>query len=121
MKKNIILICVTLLLVVVGSGISLGSDSPVWWPQALTEAEKAGYALTTPEDIQALQDSGQDHLILDVRPDYEYGSGHIPSAKNFEIHLGDRLDMKPDRKEAFNKVLGADQNRTIVIYCRSFR
>ena len=121
MKKSIILICITFLLVVVASGKSPGSDSPVWWPQALTEAEKDGYALTTPEDVQALQDSGRDHLILDVRPDYEYGSGHIPGAENFEIHLGDRLDMKPDRKEAFNRLLGPDQNRMIVIYCRSFR
>ena len=121
MKKNIILICITSLLVVVAAGSSLGSESPVWWPQALTEAEREGYALTTPEDIQALYDLNQDHPILDVRPDYEYQSGHIPGAENFEIHLGDRLDMKPDRKAAFKRILGPDQNRMIVIYCRSFR
>jgi 3-mercaptopyruvate sulfurtransferase SseA len=121
MKKNIIRICITILLVVVASDGSLGSDSPVWWPQAVTEAENDRYALTTPEDILTLGDSNQDHLILDVRPDYEYESGHIPDAENFEIHLGDRLDMKLDRKEAFRKVLGPDQNRIIVIYCRSFR
>ena len=121
MKKSIILIYITFLLVVFISGSSQGSDSPVWWPQALTEAEREGYALTTPDVIQALQSSDQDHLILDVRPDYEYESGHIPGAENFEIHLGDRLEMKPDRRDAFRKVLGPDQNRVIVIYCRSFR
>jgi len=121
MKKNIILICITSLLVVVAPGSSLGGESPVWWPQALTEAEKEGYALTTPEDTQALYDSNQDHLVLDVRPDYEFQSGHIPGAENFEIHLGDRLEMKQDRKEAFKKILGSDLDRLIVIYCRSFR
>jgi rhodanese-related sulfurtransferase len=109
------------LLGVVNPGRSLGSENPVWWPKALTTAEKEGYALTTPEHVQALQDPDQDLLILDVRPDYEYGSGHIPGAVNFEIHLGDRLEMKPERKEAFKNILGPDHHRMIVIYCRSFR
>jgi 3-mercaptopyruvate sulfurtransferase SseA len=121
MKKNIIPICFSILLIFMAAGASMGSEGPVWWPQAVKEAENDGYALTKPEDILALGDSNQDHLMLDVRPDYEYESGHIPGAENFEIHLGDRLDMKPERKEAFRKVLGPDQNRIVVIYCRSFR
>ena len=35
--------------------------------------------------------------------------------------LGDRLGLKPQKANAFEKFLGADKNRVIVIYCRSFR
>ncbi len=94
---------------------------PVWWSSALTEAQKDGYALTSPEEIQALYASGGDYSMLDVRPDYEFKAGHLPGAKNFEIDLGDRLELKPQKAKAFEKVLGTDKNRVIVIYCRSFR
>jgi len=121
MKRIIVLIASVLFLVVVFGSQAWCSETPSWWPQALKEAQKDGYMLTTPQESQALYDSGDNFLIVDVRPDYEYKGGHIPRAENFEIDLGDRLDMKPEKKEAFANVLGADKNRLIVIYCRSFR
>ena len=102
-------------------GRSWSKDNPVWWPSALAESQKDGYALTTPQEIQNLYTSGTNHIIVDVRPDYEFKAGHLPGAKNFEIDLGDRLDLKPQKADAFSKVLGTDKNREIVIYCRSFR
>jgi hypothetical protein len=38
---------------------------------------------------------------VDVRPDYEFKTGHLPGAKNFEIDLGDWLDLKPQKADAF--------------------
>ena len=121
MRKTIILPTVLILLVLVFTGPSWSRDNPVWWSSALAEAQKDGYALTTPQEIQCLNASGDNYFIVDVRPDYEFKAGHLPGAKNFEIDLGDRLDLKPQKAEAFRKVLGTDKNREIVIYCRSFR
>ena len=121
MKKTVILSSILILLVVVVSGPSWGKDNPVWWPSALAESRKDGYVLTTPGEIQTLYASGNNFFVVDVRPDYEFKTGHLPGAKNFEIDLGDRLGLKPEKADAFKKVLGVDKNRLIVIYCRSFR
>jgi len=121
MRKTIILPTVLILLVLVFTGRSWSVDTPVWWPSALAEAQKDGYALTTPEETQSLYASGSNFFIVDVRPDYEFKAGHLSGAKNFEIDLGDRLELKPQKANAFKKVLGTDKNRLIVIYCRSFR
>ena len=121
MKKTFILPSILILLALVVIGPSWGKDNPVWWPSALAESQKDGYALTTPEEIESLYASGNDFFMVDVRPDYEFKTGHLPGAKNFEIDLGDRLELKPQKADAFKKVLGVDKNRLIVIYCRSFR
>ena len=121
MKKTVILSSILILLVLVVIGPSWSKDTPVWWPSALAEAQKDGYALTTPQETQALYASGNNFFMVDVRPDYEFKAGHLPGAKNFEIDLGDRLDLKPQKAEAFRKILGTDKSRLIVIYCRSFR
>jgi len=121
MRKPFILPTILILMVLVFVSPSWSSDNPVWWPSALAEAQKDGYSLTTPDEIQALYESSDNYFIVDVRPDYEFKAGHLPGAKNFEIDLGDRLGLKPQKADAFEKILGADKNRVIAIYCRSFR
>ena len=121
MRKSFILPPILILMVLIFSDPSWSKEVPVWWPAALTEAQKDGYVLTTPEAIQDLYDSGNEFSIVDVRPDYEFNAGHLLGAKNFEIDLGDRLGLKPQKAEAFKKILGADKDRLIVLYCRSFR
>ena len=121
MKKSFIPQLITILLVLAFTGPTWGKENPVWWTSALAEAQKDGYALITPEEIKALIDSKKDFLMVDVRPDYEFKTGHLPGAKNFEIDLGDRLGLKPQKAGAFEQVLGGDKHRLIVIYCRSFR
>ena len=121
MKKTLILSSIFILLVLIFIGPSWSKDTPVWWPSALAEAQKDGYTLTTPQEIQTLYASGNNFFMVDVRPDYEFKTGHLPGAKNFEIDLGDRLGLKPQKAGAFEKVLGGDKHRLVVIYCRSFR
>ena len=121
MRKTFILPSILILLVLVAIGPSWSKGTPVWWPSAIAEAQKDGYALTTPQEIQNLYASGNNFFMVDVRPDYEFKTGHLPEAKNFEIDLGDRLDLKPQKADAFRKILGTDKGRLIVIYCRSFR
>ena len=120
-KKTVTLSSILILLVLVVNGPSWCQDTPVWWLSALTEAQKDGYSLISPAEFQALNASGSDYSMVDVRPDYEFKTGHLPRAKNFEIDLGDRLELKPQKAKAFEEVLGTDKARVIVIYCRSFR
>jgi hypothetical protein len=83
MKKAIIQSSIIILLVLAVTDPARSQETPVWWPSALAEAQKDGYVLTTPDEIQALYASSENYLIVDVRPDYEFKAGHLPGAKNF--------------------------------------
>ena len=98
-----------------------GEGTPLWWHQAMDEADENGFVLMSPEELKDDMDSSHDILLLDVRPDYEYESGHIPQAVNVEFHLGDRLQLEPEKEQNLVEILGKDKDRKIVIYCRSFR
>ncbi len=96
-------------------------DLPLWWLDTLKRAGTGGYNLITFQEFKDLIQSGKDFILLDVRPDYEYKDGHIAGALNFEFHLGHRSNLEPERAEALKTLLGPDQDRLIVTYCRSFR
>jgi len=114
-------VSIAVMILTIMAAPSFAEKPPLWWPQALDEARGAGYSLITPEGLKAVQKAGEVFLLLDVRPDYEYRSGHIPGALNFEFHLGDRLRMERGKEEAFRRMLGPDRGRKVVIYCRNFR
>ena len=59
---------------------------PVWWPSALAEAQKDGYVLTTPDEIQALYHR---HLPSDFRV---YNECHA-----LLVRLGNRLCRRVPR------------------------
>ena len=62
--------------------------------------------MTTAELAERLEQSGEDVLLLDVRPEREYREGHIPRARSLPVdELEDRLDELPEDRE-------------IVAYCR---
>lgn len=99
---------------------ALADDHPVWWDDALHEGEMGHYEVL---DYEAMRHAVDNHnaLLLDVRPDYEFERGHIPGAANFEFHPGHAMDFPKERREAFKELAGPDKDRTIIIYCRSFR
>lgn len=75
------------------------------------EADSAGaeYHLLTAEQAKERMDSGEDLIVLDVRTQEEYDSGHIENAvllPNETIY-----DTQPE--------LLPDLNMEILIYCRS--
>jgi len=121
MMKYIIAIQNILFLVFLFSPGAIGYEYPTWWKQVVDEAERDGYGLVTPEGLKALYDSGEDFLIVDVRPQYEFQQAYLPKAVNFEFDPGDRLQLKTDKRNAFKELLGPDKNRKIIMYCRSFR
>lgn len=103
------------------TSIALAKEMPLWWEQAEAEAGREGYDLITLEKLESLYQADRNFIILDVRPDYEYKRGHLPKAANLEFHLGERLTLDPVKRKEFEELLGSDKDRTVVIYCRSFR
>lgn len=91
-------------------GIIGGADGPT----QIIVAEKVDeimYEQITQEEAKLIMDSGEEHIILDVREQEEYDEGHIPGAmlipyEKIDYHAPEKL---PD-KEAL-----------ILVYCRSGR
>lgn len=96
------------------------TDLPVWWDQAKKTAARDGYGLISLQELDRLYDNKTVPLIIDVRPHYEYEDGHLPGAVNLEFHLGDRMELKPEKAAALKKILGPDKSRPVIIYCRSY-
>ncbi len=94
---------------------------PTWWPDAEKQAAHDGYALLDDAGMEALLAEKSGYLLLDARPEYEFKEGHLPGAVSLEFDLGDRARLDPEKKQAFLDLAGPDKERTIAIYCRSFR
>lgn len=72
-------------------------------------SEKAEYIQITQAEAKSIIDSGEEHIILDVRTEEEFSSGHIEGAvliPDYEI---------ADRAEAELP----DKDMLILVYCRS--
>lgn len=87
------------------------------------EVVYGGYEVISTATLQELLKSGEDVLIVDTMP-YEasYKKGHIPSAKQFlfpipEMKEWDSNETAGKSKEEYVKLLGADKDKKIVIYC----
>lgn len=65
----------------------------------------------TAEEAKVLMDSGESHIILDVRTQEEYDQGHIPGA----IVIPD-TQIKARAEEMLT-----DKDQLILVYCRSGR
>lgn len=95
--------------------------APFWWENAVNEARENGYAVLTPDEFKACLNSDRNCLLVDVRPDYEFESGHIPGAVNLMFDPGDRMALSPEKQQQFEALLGPDKNRCMIIHCRDFR
>ena len=69
------------------------------------------YQQITPQEAKKIMDSGEEYIILDVREQDEYDSGHIPGA------------ILIPYTEIENKAKGMlpDKDAQILVYCRSGR
>ncbi len=87
------------------------------------DVKAGGYNLVTTEELKKWIDEKKDMIIIDTMP-YEdsYKKGHVPGAKQFlfpiaDMNEWDAKETAGKTKEDFMALLGADKNKTIVIYC----
>jgi rhodanese-related sulfurtransferase len=82
------------------------------------EVAKGGYKIITTEELKSWIDQKKDMLIVDTMP-YEdsYKKQHVPGAVQFEFPKEEVTNLDDKTKAAFEKILGPNKDRLIVIYC----
>ncbi len=82
------------------------------------EVARGGYMIVTTEELKKWIDKKKDMLIVDTMP-YEdsYKKQHIPGALQFEFPIPEVTTLDDKTKAAFEKLLGPNKDRLIVIYC----
>lgn len=82
------------------------------------EVRRGGYQVVTTEELKALLDKKEDMLIVDTMPfDDSFRKNHLPGAVNFVLPLEEVDQLDDKTRSEFEKLLGEDKNRKIVMYC----
>ncbi len=87
------------------------------------EVQQGGYDVVSTEDLNTWIKEKKDMVIIDTMPYAgSYVKNHIPGAKQFLFPIPDMTKWdtaQTDGKTAddFKALLGADKNKTIVVYC----
>ena len=116
MKKALCIISVLLciLLTACGDDSSIGIIGGADGPTSIIVAEKgekAMYEQITAEEAKKIMDSGEEHIILDVREQGEFEEGHIPGAILIPYTA---IENKAEE-------MLPDKDKLILVYCRSGR
>lgn len=112
--KNLLLIFLCILLTACANDSSIGIIGGADGPTAIIVSEKgeqAMYKQISPEEAKSIMDSEDKYIILDVREQDEYDSGHIPGAI-----LIPYTDIESKAEEIL-----PDKDMQILVYCRSGR
>jgi rhodanese-related sulfurtransferase len=87
------------------------------------ETVQGGYELITMEEVKQMLDRGEDFVLIDAHPRWEFEMAYIEGATNFGFqsnHAGtwekDVADGSPSQDD-YRAVLGSDPDKKIVIYC----
>jgi thiosulfate/3-mercaptopyruvate sulfurtransferase len=87
------------------------------------EIRHGGYDVVTTDELKKWQDQGKEMVIVDTMPfEDSYKKAHVPGAGQFLFPIPD-MDSWDEKETAgksqqdFEKLLGSDKNKTIVIYC----
>lgn len=115
--KKIVFICFTFVCVILTAcennksvGIIGGADGPT----SIIVTDEGGsikYDMISAEEAKSIIDSGEEHIILDVREKDEYDEGHIPNAV-----LIPYTEIEDKAEE-----LLPNKDMLILVYCRSGR
>lgn len=82
------------------------------------EVQRGGYDIVTTKELKGWVDEKKPMLIIDTMPfEASYKKAHIPGAKQFLFPIEEVTEMDADKKAAFEKLLGPDKDRVIVVYC----
>lgn len=87
------------------------------------EVQRGGYDLITTQELKKWIDSGRRMVLVDTMP-YEksYKKAHVPNAEQFlfpipDMNTWDTKETAGKSKADFEKLLGADKETPVVIYC----
>lgn len=87
------------------------------------EVQQGGYQTVTTTELKQWIDAGKDMVLVDTMP-YEasYKKGHIPGAVQFLFPIPEMANWNTKETDGksqadFNKILGDDKEKLIVIYC----
>ena len=116
MKKVLCILSIlfVILLCACGDATSIGIIGGADGPTAIIVSDKGDtimYEQITQEEAKKIMDSGEDFIILDVREQDEYDSGHIPGAILIPYTEIENMAVKTL----------PDKDKQILVYCRSGR
>lgn len=89
----------------------------------LREVQRGAYDVVTTAELKKWQDEGRDLLIIDTMPfEDSYKKAHVPGAKQFlfpipDMNAWDSKETAGQSQQDYEKLLGPDKSKTIVIYC----
>jgi rhodanese-related sulfurtransferase len=120
------LICSILVLGVVSTGLCWGKkelETEASAVKLFREVERGGYKIVTTEELKGWIDAKKDMIIVDTMP-YEksYKKNHIPGAVQYlfpipDMNTWDTGETAGKTRQDYERLLGPDKNRTIVVYC----
>ena len=89
----------------------------------LREVQSGGYGVVTTDELKKWIDENRNMIIIDTMPfEDSYKKQHVPGAVQFlfpipEMQQWDTKETDGKTKEDFEKLLGSDRDKLIVIYC----
>ena len=116
MKKILCFISVILCIFLTscGNDSSVGVIGGAEGPTAIIISEKGEkdmFEMITPQEAKKIMDSGEEHIVLDTREQYEFDEGHIKGA----------ILIPYTEIESKAEQMLPDKNKLILVYCRSGR
>jgi len=87
------------------------------------EVQRGGYDIVTTDELKKWKDEGKDMVIVDTMPfEASYKKAHVPGAAQFlfpipDMNSWDEKETAGKSQADFEKLLGPDKDKTIVIYC----
>jgi rhodanese-related sulfurtransferase len=82
------------------------------------EIARGGYKIVSTEELKGWIDQKKGMVIVDTMPfEDSYKKQHIPGAVQMEFPIPEMTTLDDQKKAAFEKLLGPDKDKLIVIYC----
>jgi rhodanese-related sulfurtransferase len=129
MKKNLITLLMTSLILIT-TGVSAGNsllketDIEAVALKVAKEVHEGGYTLLSVAELKQMIVQKEDFVLIDAHPTEEYNLAYIDGARNFGFQSTYSGNWQKDvampnnpSQEDYQKVLGTDKNKKIVIYC----
>jgi thiosulfate/3-mercaptopyruvate sulfurtransferase len=82
------------------------------------EMVRGGYKIISTEELKGWIDQKKDLIVVDTMPfEDSFKKQHLPGAVQMEFPIPEMTSLDDQKKAAFEKLLGPDKDKLIVIYC----